>query len=198
MVAPGWTNRLPRSGSIMPAAIFSRVDLPEPLRPTRHTRSPAETDRSADGQQRRAAEGQRDVAKLDQGGHSSETCGPLYSAAIAAHHDKSELALPIRRGCGYVPIMGLHRLNRRSSSRKRGPIFQTGGSGPRFRGEDGERWNWECHDRRLHLRPSPLAARPRQGGRLAARGVDRQSRLAGAERLARAQQSRSRTASTTW
>ena len=35
-------------GSIMPAAIFSSVDLPEPLRPTRHTRSPAETDRSAE------------------------------------------------------------------------------------------------------------------------------------------------------
>ena len=36
-------SALPRSGSISPAAIFSSVDLPEPLRPTRQTRSPAET-----------------------------------------------------------------------------------------------------------------------------------------------------------
>src|ERR1700722_10402834 len=46
MVAPGCTKRVPRSGSMMPAAILSSVDLPEPLRPTRHTRSPAETDSS--------------------------------------------------------------------------------------------------------------------------------------------------------
>src|SRR5262249_42789054 len=39
MVAPGCTKRLPRSGSTRPAAILSRVDLPEPLRPTRQTRS---------------------------------------------------------------------------------------------------------------------------------------------------------------
>ena len=35
-VAPGCTKRVPPSGSIRPAAIFSSVDLPEPLRPTRH------------------------------------------------------------------------------------------------------------------------------------------------------------------
>src|SRR5262245_39843769 len=46
MLAPGCTKRSPRSGSISPAAILSSVDLPEPLRPTRHTRSPAETDSS--------------------------------------------------------------------------------------------------------------------------------------------------------
>jgi len=39
-------ERVPRSGSTSPAVILSRVDLPEPLRPTRHTRSPAETDNS--------------------------------------------------------------------------------------------------------------------------------------------------------
>ena len=39
-VAPGWTKRLPRSGSVRPAAIFSSVDLPDPLRPTRQVRSP--------------------------------------------------------------------------------------------------------------------------------------------------------------
>jgi hypothetical protein len=33
--APGWTKRSPASGSIRPAQSFSRVDLPEPLRPTR-------------------------------------------------------------------------------------------------------------------------------------------------------------------
>ena len=44
---PGCTKRLPRSASTRPAAILSRVDLPEPLRPTRQARSPGETDSSA-------------------------------------------------------------------------------------------------------------------------------------------------------
>src|SRR5205085_8623151 len=46
MVAPGCTKRLPLSGSTRPAAIFKSVDLPEPLRPIRQTRSLAETDNS--------------------------------------------------------------------------------------------------------------------------------------------------------
>src|SRR6187431_3132700 len=46
MVAPGCTKRLPPSGSTMPAAILSNVDLPEPLRPIRQTRSPDDTDSS--------------------------------------------------------------------------------------------------------------------------------------------------------
>ena len=46
MVAPGCTKRLPLSGSTRPAAIFSSVDLPEPLRPIRQTRSAGETDSS--------------------------------------------------------------------------------------------------------------------------------------------------------
>src|SRR5450756_2559289 len=46
MVAPGCTKRLPLSGSTEPAAIFNSVDLPEPLRPIRQTRSPADTDSS--------------------------------------------------------------------------------------------------------------------------------------------------------
>src|SRR4249919_454752 len=46
MVAPGCTKRLPPSASTMPAAIFKSVDLPEPLRPIRQTRSPADTDNS--------------------------------------------------------------------------------------------------------------------------------------------------------
>src|SRR5882762_324266 len=46
MVAPGCTKRLPLSGSTRPAAIFSNVDLPEPLRPIKHTRSPCDTDNS--------------------------------------------------------------------------------------------------------------------------------------------------------
>src|SRR3954454_23343824 len=46
MVAPGCTKRLPPSGSTRPAAILSSVDLPEPLRPIRQTRSPVETDNS--------------------------------------------------------------------------------------------------------------------------------------------------------
>src|SRR2546423_605350 len=45
MVAPGCTKRLPRSASTRPAAIFNSVDLPEPLRPIRQTRSLAETER---------------------------------------------------------------------------------------------------------------------------------------------------------
>src|SRR5713101_10209140 len=46
MVAPGCTKRLPLTGSTRPAAIFRSVDLPEPLRPIRHTRSDCETDNS--------------------------------------------------------------------------------------------------------------------------------------------------------
>ena len=46
MVAPGCTKRLPLSGSTRPAAIFNSVDLPEPLRPIRQTRSDADTDSS--------------------------------------------------------------------------------------------------------------------------------------------------------
>src|SRR5215467_3299059 len=47
MVAPGCTKREPWPASMMPAAMRSRLDLPEPLRPTKHTRSPAETASSA-------------------------------------------------------------------------------------------------------------------------------------------------------
>src|ERR1700737_2874419 len=46
MVAPGCTKRVPLSGSTRPAAIFSSVDLPEPLRPIKHTRSADDTDSS--------------------------------------------------------------------------------------------------------------------------------------------------------
>src|SRR5215475_1127577 len=46
MVAPGCTKRVPLSDSTRPAAIFSRVDLPEPLRPIRQTRSAGDTDSS--------------------------------------------------------------------------------------------------------------------------------------------------------
>jgi len=46
MVAPGCTKRLPLSGSTRPAAILSIVDLPEPLRPIRQTRSDCDTDSS--------------------------------------------------------------------------------------------------------------------------------------------------------
>ena len=66
MVAPGCTKRLPLSGSTRPAAIFSSVDLPEPLRPIRQTRSLGGHRQFDAGQQRRAAEGQRDVFQLDQ------------------------------------------------------------------------------------------------------------------------------------
>src|SRR4030081_2563954 len=46
MVAPGCTKRLPESGSTSPAAIFKSVDLPEPLRPIKQTRSDCDTDNS--------------------------------------------------------------------------------------------------------------------------------------------------------
>src|SRR5258705_11434043 len=46
MVAPGCTKRLPLSDSTRPAAIFNSVDLPEPLRPIKHTRSAVDTDNS--------------------------------------------------------------------------------------------------------------------------------------------------------
>jgi len=47
----------------MPAAIFNRVDLPEPLRPTRHSRSPGRDGNIGTLQGGRAAEGQVDVAQ---------------------------------------------------------------------------------------------------------------------------------------
>src|ERR1700730_12956434 len=43
MLAPGCAKRLPASGCTSPAAMRSKVDLPEPLRPTRQIRSPAAT-----------------------------------------------------------------------------------------------------------------------------------------------------------
>src|ERR1700758_1377161 len=43
MVAPGCTKREPLSASTRPAAILSSVDLPEPLRPIRQTRSAGDT-----------------------------------------------------------------------------------------------------------------------------------------------------------
>src|ERR1700675_1873364 len=46
MVAPGCTKRLPLSGWTRPGALFTSVDLPEPLRPIRQTRAPEETDSS--------------------------------------------------------------------------------------------------------------------------------------------------------
>src|SRR5262249_30863267 len=46
MVASGLRNVVPLSGSTRPAAILRSVDLPDPLRPTRQRRSPAETIRS--------------------------------------------------------------------------------------------------------------------------------------------------------
>src|SRR5258705_3906873 len=46
MVAPGCTKRLPLSGSTRPAAIFNSVDLPEPLRPIKQTRSADDSDSS--------------------------------------------------------------------------------------------------------------------------------------------------------
>src|ERR1700730_4868226 len=46
MVAPGCTRRRRLSGSTKPAAILSSVDLPEPLRPIRQTRSAGDTESS--------------------------------------------------------------------------------------------------------------------------------------------------------
>ena len=40
MVTRGWVNTSPLSSSVRPASTRSSVDLPEPLRPTRQTRSP--------------------------------------------------------------------------------------------------------------------------------------------------------------
>src|SRR6201995_238144 len=46
MVAPGCTKRVPLLDSTRAAAILRRVDLPEPLRPIRQTRSAGDTDSS--------------------------------------------------------------------------------------------------------------------------------------------------------
>src|SRR5580704_14842506 len=43
MVAPGCANRRPESACSNVPSMRSNVDLPDPLRPTRHTRSPAAT-----------------------------------------------------------------------------------------------------------------------------------------------------------
>ena len=66
MVASGCRNRVPLSGSTSPATILSNVDLPEPLRPTRQTRSPGGDGEVDAFEQRRAAERQRDTAELEQ------------------------------------------------------------------------------------------------------------------------------------
>ena len=76
--APGCMKRSPRSGSIRPAAILSSVDLPEPLRPTRHTRSPGATASSAPSSSGVPPKVRCDVAELEEGrggGHWA-----LYSA----------------------------------------------------------------------------------------------------------------------
>src|SRR5260370_7571479 len=46
MVAPGCTKRLPLVDYTSPAAIFKGVDLPEPLRPIKQTRSADDADNS--------------------------------------------------------------------------------------------------------------------------------------------------------
>src|ERR1700716_1531818 len=46
MGAPGCPKRRALSGSTRPPAIFSSVDLPDPLRPIRQTRSDCDTDSS--------------------------------------------------------------------------------------------------------------------------------------------------------
>ena len=55
-----------RSGSTSPAAIFSSVDLPDPLRPTRATRSPRRDRQLCAREKRRAAEAQCDVFELKE------------------------------------------------------------------------------------------------------------------------------------
>src|SRR4029079_10787557 len=47
MVPEGCRKRVPASGSIIPAASLSRVDFPDPLRPTRHKRSEGPIESSA-------------------------------------------------------------------------------------------------------------------------------------------------------
>ncbi len=59
---------MPPSGFIIPAAIFSSVDLPEPLRPTRQIRSPAlDADRRA-VQQGLGPKRRMDVLQQEKGG----------------------------------------------------------------------------------------------------------------------------------
>ena len=104
MVAPGCTKRVPRSGSTRPAAILSSVDLPDPLRPTRHTRSP-DGDRQLDAvEERRAPEGERDVAELDEGrGHwrgKRLVRGRLYGVGVADWRN-----LRPRAGAGLISIV---------------------------------------------------------------------------------------------
>ena len=87
--APGCTNTEPRSGSTSPAAIFSSVDLPEPLRPTSETRSPVDTDSSAPVEQRRAAKGQCDVFELQK----RRSHRPYASASAA--RIRAQLRMPL-------------------------------------------------------------------------------------------------------
>ena len=60
-------------GFDQPAAILSRVDLPEPLRPTRHSRSPAADAQFRAVQQAGAAKGDGNVFQVQQRRH-----GPRY------------------------------------------------------------------------------------------------------------------------
>ena len=91
MLTPGWTKRFPASGSMSPAAILSKVDLPDPLRPTSAMRS-----RGADGQfralkQRLAAKGQTNVSQLQNRGHMKGSNGNARSTRLEASGTKRKL-----------------------------------------------------------------------------------------------------------
>ena len=63
----GGVMTCPASGSTSPAMTFISVDLPEPLRPTSASRSPARSGQIEPVKDRIAAEGQRDIGKLQSG-----------------------------------------------------------------------------------------------------------------------------------
>src|SRR5260370_88512 len=103
MVASGCTKRVPRSGSISPAAILSRVDLPDPLRPTRHTRSPAETDSSTparSGVPPKEREMSPSWMRGGAMGGENDCAGRLYSRGVTRCPIVAECA-----SCGWTVVL---------------------------------------------------------------------------------------------
>ena len=64
----GLSEATPRSGCTSPAAMRNKVDLPEPLRPTNKTRSPARDGQLRAGKDGRNPKGDTDVLQEKQRG----------------------------------------------------------------------------------------------------------------------------------
>src|SRR5713226_6717170 len=99
MVAPGWAKRSPASSCTSQAAMRSKVDLPEPLRPTRQIRSPAATAGAAPD-----SNGAVPKARLMSCSRSSEN-GMSQLLALRLAPNGREPRLPLSRQTGRAVVM---------------------------------------------------------------------------------------------